>query len=342
MSIDLEDRLRTMYAAVADTTEVRDELVPVADDAPPSHRSIGRRGAVALIAAAAVLIVALVLVVTRHRSAAPAAPLKDRPFAVATWVPDGFGFTNSTQNTQPATTIHGFGGIPVRVATSVYSGPNSHLISVSSPVGGTVAPIHGTRAVTLASGAVAQLTRDGEFVTVAWAQPGGHAASVYAQGITDDDAIRIAVNVWWVTEPMWQQITEKAGFRSLVLDAWNPPGTGGSSLTLSMRGSMQKGFRLTYDVGGGSVAPAPFQPGPYTDVCQWTRRGGLPDDPLVILSASTAVAGFHVTLPNGTTTDVVAGMPPGMPSGRVAVILVPPEKGEPPNDIRVQCIGAHP
>jgi hypothetical protein len=341
MSIDLEERLRTMYAAVADTTEVREELVAVGD-VPEPHRSIGRRRAVALVAVAAVLIVGLVVVVTHHRSAEPAAPLKDRPFAVATWVPEGFGIDQTIPYVNPGPGIHGFDDSWKGVSFTRYTGPSFHDIIVATARHGSVPPLPGTRTVTLASGAVAQLTRNGEFVTVAWVQPGGYATSVYAQGITDNDAVKIAVNIWWVTEQMWQQVTAKAGFPSLVLDAWTPPGAGGSTFTLTMRGSLQKGFAQTYEVQGGTIASAPYEPGPYTDVCQWNHRGGLTHDAIVILSASVGVEAFRVTLPDGTTTDVVAGMPPGMPSGRVATIVVHPKKGEAPNDIRVQCIGANP
>jgi len=339
MSVDLEERLRTMYAAVADTTEVREEPVAVGD-VPEPHRSIGRRRAVALVAVAAVLIVGLVVVVTRHRSAEPAAPLKDRPFAVLTWVPNGFAFANATPDVQPNTGLRGFPGQPAGVTFAEYDGASAHRIIVSTARSGAIAPTPGTGSVSLTSGAVAQFTRDTEFVTVAWVQPGGYATSIYAQGITDDDAIGIANGIWFVTPPMWQQLTAKAGFPQLQLDAWHPPGDAGSSITFHMSGSVQKGFMLTTGGLGFTFGGSPMwrSTGPKCS-SQWLGRSET--DRRVLLFGNGTTDGFRVTLPDGSTRDVEAAAPPGLPVHIGGTVIDAP-RSYLSGTVETECIGGRP
>jgi hypothetical protein len=344
MSIDLEDRLRTMYATVADTTEVRDDLVPIADHPVATQRWIGRRRVVAMIAVAAVLIVGLVVVVTHHRKATPAAPnalLKDRPFAVATWVPEGFAFKDATPDVQPNTELRGFPGVSVGVSFAEYGGASSHWIVVGTARSAAASPTRGTRSVTLTSGVVAQVTRDTEFVTVAWMQPGGYATSIYAHGITDDDAIGLANSSWWVTPAMWQQLTSKAGFPQMQLDAWHPPGDAGSSITFHMSGSVQKGFALTtgslgYTFGG---SPPSGRTGPECS-SQWLGRSET--DQRVLLFGNGTVTGFRVTLPGGSTRDVKAAAPPGLPAVHVGSAVIDAPRSYLNGNVKVECIGGRP
>jgi hypothetical protein len=341
MSIDLEDRLRAMYAAVADTTEVRDDLVSIADHPVVAHRSIGRRRVVALIAVAAVLIVGLVVVVTHHRKATPAAPLKDRPFAVATWVPEGFAFRDATPDVQPNTELRGFPGVSVGVSFAEYGGASSHRIVVGTARSAAASPTPGTRSVTLTSGVVAQVTRDTEFVTVAWVQPGGYATSIYAQGITDDDAIGLANSTWWVTPAMWQQLNAKAGFPQLQLDAWHPPGDAGSSITFHMLGSVQEGFRLTTD--GFSISLGGSTPSGRTGpVCTSHWPGRSDTDQRMLLFGNGTVTGFRVTLYDGTTQDVEAGMPPGAPAVHIGGTVIDAPRSYLSGYVKVECIGGRP
>jgi hypothetical protein len=344
MSIELEDRLRTMYATVADTTEVGDDLVSIADHPVAAQRSIGRRRVVALIAVAAVLIVGLVVVVTHHRKATPAAPsalLKDRPFAVATWLPEGFAFRDATPAVQPNTALPGFPGLPTGVSFAEYEGPSSHRIVVSTARSAAASPTPGTGSVNLTSGAVAQLTRDTEFVTVAWVQPGGYATSIHAQGITDDDAIGIANSIWFVTPPMWQDLTAKAGFPQLQLDVWNPPGDAGSSITFHMSGSTQKGFALTTGSLGFTFGGSPLwgRTGPKCS-SQWLGRSET--DQRVLLFGNGTVTGFRVTLPGGSTRDVEAAAPPGLPAVHIGSGVIDAPRWYLNGNVKVECIGGRP
>ena len=333
MSTDLEDRLCTMYAAVADTTEVRDDLLATVHEAGAPRPSIGRRRTVALLAVAAVLVAGLVDVVTHRRSTPPSTSLKDRPFAVATWVPAGFAFSDATPDVQPRTGLRGFGGQPTGASFATYSGPSSHQIAVSTARAGAGAPSMGTRTATLSSGAIAQVTRDTEFVTVAWVQPGGYATSVYGQGITDDEAIAIADDIWYVTGSMWQRLTAKAGFQELQLDAWNPPSDGGDPLTFHMVGSLQRGFELSSGSLGFSFGPSGAQG------CRPQWLGRSDSDQQVVLRSFRAVERFRVTLPDGTTRDIAAQMPPGVPAMRVAIAVINAPKSYLNGNVPVQCLG---
>jgi hypothetical protein len=338
MSLELEDRLRAMYTAVAATTKIDadaavDRPPLVALTPPPPSTTVQRARLVALVAAAAAVLAGLVLVVNGHHDRKPTASLKERPFVVPTHVPEGYALTQWDVSTLDQ--VPGFPAGSASVAHLVYVGPGHARLEVFSAFDNGSAPAPGTKQIDIAAGVVGRLNAPRSCPpghctsTLAWVQPGGNRASIRGDAISEDDALSMARSMWWVTESMFTELTAKEGFADAsVVDPWTPPGED-PSVRLVPRGSLQTTF-IGWGAPGGMTSFSAW----VADACSRmsTFRGGK--DRTVLLRSSEPIASFVVPTEAGTST-VEAGVYPGLPNWRFATARVTAKDVQ--GDVPITC-----
>ena len=210
MSTDLENRLRSMYAAVTSTTEV-DESVIATVSAPPFDRRSRRRVAV-LVAAVAIVIAVVGFLVARRSDTQPAAPMDGRPFAIPMWLPEDFGL-DGTAVADMSGPIEGFDppttAFNARMKFNGAEGRMVWIISVDAD-GLTATPTGET--TLLADGTIAQWDVE-PFRRLTWTLPTGQAVLVQGSGpeVSKEELTEIASSLWYVDRATWDAITAKAG-----------------------------------------------------------------------------------------------------------------------------------
>ena len=333
MSIELEDRLRDHVhrGRRHHGARRRPGGGGRATDATSPRRSRTMIG----VSVAAALLIALVVVTSRHDHQAASPALKDRPYAIPTWMVPGYGFLGGTLVERAP--LPGFADTPATISSLVFRGVRGQEITILSTTDSGVRPLQGSLQFVLDSGAVAQLieARTRSSRTLAWVQPGGNRVSIRGDGITFDELLGIANGIWWVTPAMWHQLTAAYGFRTATDDVFHPAGGAAAETTTAMIGSIQSGFGLW-------VGPSGVELGlrPNAAACSTGWPFASPRDHRLWLRSFTAVDHFVVTLADGSQRTVAASMPPGLPGLRTAIIDVGPQ----PTDFfaslpRVECVG---
>jgi hypothetical protein len=338
MSLELEDRLRAMYNAVAATTEIRvdvDEPTLVTLTAPPLRTTVRRARMVALVAAAAAVLAGLVLVVSVHHDRKPTVSLKDRPFAVPTFVPTGYALTQ--WEVAPDDLMPGFKRGGASVAHLTYVGPSHARLDVFSAFDNGDAPAPGTTGVDIAPGVAGRLNAPPRcplgscFMTLAWVQPGGNRVVIRGDAITKDDAIKVARSMWWVTDSMFAALTDEEGFADAsIVDPWTPPGQDPTA-KLVARGSLQTS--IVWGVGRGGSGFYAWAPDP----CSRMSTFRSASDRTALLRSSQPIDAFRVTFNDRTSPVVPAGTYPGLPNWRLATARVTAQDLQ--GDVPTECLG---
>jgi hypothetical protein len=357
MSVDLEDRLREMYAAVTAQTVVDDPVSQTVDGsvaaAPPSNRP----RLLALAVVAAVLIGAVVFIAVQSRSAAPAvvpeppAATGDRMFALPGFTRlDGFGLDGTRIATLGDVIalgwVDGFPGVPDMSTTDEVSavrwtGANGASITMLSAAARGLVPATGTSTSALLNGAVAEVSDANGSTIAAWREPKGPLIGVQVTAGGIDAQLRwLFANVWTVDRTLFDIATSHAGFLTSAssssfagFDPWRPPGPD-FGVRIRMEGSAQNGLRVTTGIDGGMS---------YGDaaMCEARTLPGSSDRRRVLLISNMAVQSFTVHPRDGDAFTVPAGQYPGSSRWRFTTVLLP----EPPGSAAsatVTCEGATP
>jgi len=328
---DLEDRLRATYAAVAEQTAVAelretDEHVVVPLTAT-RHRVPLRR--VGLSVAAAVVLLAGLVAVTRGRHTAPADDSGDgRPFAIPMYVPTGFALIDATVEDS---VVPLFPSTRTTVAALTYEGANGTTIGVSSAAA-IAPPIPADRSVVLAAGWIATASVDANATTLAWVRPNGAAVSIVASGVSLDELTAMADSIWYATPDGFETATGTAGFGEHVFESWQPPGDRFSGSRVRIAGTLQavpfSHVHISwFDGAFGTVEP-------YAEC----RGMQLDDSGRIELFGPATVQTFVVTLPDGSLRRQEAASPAWYPSAAFASIKVDkPPAAYHTNPVPVTC-----
>ena len=305
---DLEDALRAMYAAIAQTTTVEEAgqdppLVPVrptGEHHPPTWRLVAA-------AAAAVLLLTALWVVTRH-DAQPADSLAGRPYALPLWLPDGLALTSAGIGADAG--VPGFEGAFSNVAIVEWSTADRSLILASTGPGD-------------ARGAVPMANPWApDFEVASMTNSAGGVVGLRAQGIPAEDLDRILDSLWFVTPSLFAEVASSGGFASGPWDRWQPPGPNAAEWTVMVTGSLQEGLHLRTTIGWGFT-------GPLQGIC---RAVAIAPPTQLLFSAPPS----PFTVAEGATTTRIDGAsPPGIPSIGVATYRPPEAASDDP--VRVRC-----
>lgn len=305
---DLEDALRAMYAAIAQTTTVEEAgqdppLVPVrptGEHHPPTWRLVAA-------AAAAVLLLTALWVVARH-DAQPADSLAGRPCALPLWLPDGLALTSAGIGADAG--VPGFEGAFSNVAIVEWSTADRSLILASTGPGD-------------ARGAVPMANPWApDFEVASMTNSAGGVVGLRAQGIPAEDLDRILDSLWFVTPSLFADVASSGGFASGPWDRWQPPGPDAAEWTVMVTGSLQEGLHLRTTIGWGFT-------GPLQGIC---RAVAIAPPTQLLFSAPPS----PFTVAEGATTTRIDGAsPPGIPSIGVATYRPPEAASDDP--VRVRC-----
>jgi hypothetical protein len=275
----------------------------------------------------------LVVVVNGHHDRKPTASLKDRPFAVPTFVPTGYALTQ--WDVAPVDLMPGFLHGGASVAHLTYVGPGHARLEVFSTFDNGEAPAPGTKGVDIARGVAGRLNAPRSCPpsscasTLAWVQPGGNRVSIRGDALSEDDALSMARSMWWVTAGMFAALTAKEGFADAsVVDPWTPPGVD-SSVTLVARGSLQTS--IGWGAPGGMTGFSSW----IADACSRMSTFRGPNDRTVLLRSSEPITAFVVTT-HAATTTVEAGIYPGLPNWRFASARVTAKDLQ--GDVPMNCV----
>ena len=326
---DLEQRLRATYRAVAEQTVVDEEHprlheVQAAPLAARSHRPVW----IGLAVAASLLAGLVVVLATRH-PAEPASPRGDRTVAVPLYLPSGFGLHEA--GTTGRGGIPGFDGLYDGIRLVSYQGPSLAHFVVAATGEGAGLPTPGDRTVTLFSGVVATITSDVDLTTIAWAQPDGPFVGIKASGLTDEELVNLANNLWYTTPEMFERAAARGGFAQLAgddqpVDTWRPP-TGDGHVRVGVQGRLQLGLMLKLtDSMGITVAG------------QCYANYETPGSDWAVLYGPGTTTEFVVTSAGHAPFRVPAYQVPGIPTLAVAAPTIPPEITR-LADVQVECIG---
>ena len=319
---DLDARLRAAYRAVAEQTVVAEHHAPLHTVEPsPLPRERSHHRVLAGLAVAASLLIALVVVlVTRH----PAEPADthtatERTIAVPTYRPAGLAYHEASRDDTGA-------HLDFRAG--------SQGLVITSGVDASV-PLQHAHTVVLLSGVAANVEVGEGSAEVRWALPDGRSFAVIGS-YSETELLRVANGLWYVTPEMFDQLNRYTGFLSLdeemkVVDVWRIPGDAFLTAAIGVRGSLQTGSSPT--IFGGQLG--------FTFAPSDCRVETVDNSGEVILIGPGATTSFVLTLRDGTTIDVPASSPPGLPTyavGAVQVSSYTPD-GSWPQDDSAQCVG---
>lgn len=313
--IDLEERLRSTYRAVAERTQVASQLAPLdADLAPvvPLRRGDGesRRPGVRFLTIAAALVllgVATTAVLSRRDTAtigSSTSMMEGRTRAIPGMVLAGFGLVDFGSNSQMG--LPGFQSPPDGYAGSVlrYVGASGkeYIVTAASDPG--VLPLASAEQAMLASGAVASVLHDPEIerITLAWVQT-DTLVSIRADGVQLDDIVSIADSMWFTDPQTFDAAIEQAGFAQTG-ESWQP---NGAPFGLELQGSVQTGLQIVANDLALTIAGRPM--------CVASSGGGR-----TVLLVGPGKTDFRIGTPTGSTRLVPGEIVPGMPSASVAIV----------------------
>ena len=320
--IDLEERLRATYRAVAERTQVASQLAPLDTDLAPlvplgALHSRPRRPSARLLtfaAALVLLVVAATAVLNRRDTPAtnsPSSTMDGRTRAIPGMVLPGFGLVESGTNSQMG--LPGFPDQPDGYSGSVlrYDGANgkTYLVTAASDPG--VLPLASPERMTLASGAVAAVLRETDFqrITLAWVQT-GTIVSIRADGFQLDDIVSIADSMWFTDPQTFDRAIERAGFASTG-ESWRPDG---APFEVDLRGSAQEGLQIVTKDDTVALVGRPM--------CIALPLFGTGGETRWLLLVGPRATDFRVETPSGSTRLVSGDAVPGMPSASIAIMAL--------------------
>jgi hypothetical protein len=257
MTIDIEDRLRATYVAVAEQTRVTpvDPEAWAATDQWDNSRGLEdarrrRRWPTLAAAAAVVLVVAGVALVNRPSAGPAASTIEELRAAVdraaLSLIPAGFGLVE-IESLDGGRLVFTDGERELIVQT---------IIDAPVPAGDPVE----------VRGLAGRVRRDGDATVLAWVERPGVTVEVIGTGDwTTDELIDIGNDVTMMTTPSWDRLTENSGF----VEAWHfdievaeydPdfPGEGTATLERRLVGGVQTGVAL--GISGSSFSSSIDEP----------------------------------------------------------------------------------
>jgi hypothetical protein len=255
MTIDIEERLRATYVAVAEQTRVTPvDPAWAATDQWDNSRGLDdarrrRRWPTLAAAAAVVLVVAGVALVNRP-SAGPAASTIDElraavDRAALSLIPEGFGLVEIESLDDGGRLVFTDGERQLIVQT---------IIDAPVPAGDPVE----------VRGLAGRVRRDGDTTVLAWVERPGVTVEVIGVGEwTTGELIDIGNDVTMMTTPSWDLLTENSGFvearllePGIEVAEYDPdfPGEGTSTLERRLVGSVQSGLGLEIGLTSGSIS----------------------------------------------------------------------------------------
>jgi hypothetical protein len=162
------------------------------------------------------------------------------------YLPSGFGLHEAGATGRGG--IPGFDGLYDGIRLVSYQGPSLAHFVVAATGEGAGLPTPGDRTVTLFSGVVATITSDVDLTTIAWAQPDGPIVGIKASGLTDEELVNLANNLWYTTPAIFERAAARGGFAQLAgddqpVDTWRPP-TGDDHVRVGVQGRLQLGLML--------------------------------------------------------------------------------------------------
>lgn len=324
MTLDIENRLRATYVAVAEQTRVTpvdpDTWTTAAqwdtrggDDAG-RHR---RRWPTLAAAAAVVLVVAGVALVNRPSAGPAATTIEELRSAVdraaLSLIPEGFGLVEIESRDDGGRLVYTDGERELILQT---------IVDSPVPAGDPVE----------VRGLDGRLRRDGDTTVLAWVERPGVTVEVIGVGEwTTDELIDIANDVTMMTSPSWDRLTENSGFAGTdllefgieVAEYPDFPGSGEGTPPLERRlvGSLQGesllgGVRLHF---GGSTMPTGID-GP--SIYLW-------DGEVIFVIVDGGVERVDIVLDDEVIATVEPVTDPVSPDVRVASIGISPAATDP-------------